>query len=263
MSNSTARPYVPLGTGIMSRLLIGFVTLIIILAVWEAAVKMGFVEALFLPAPSDIWHRAVDMTGDGSLIANIFASTRRVMVGFLLATIVAVPLGIAMGSSPLCMAIFNPLLSFLRPLPSMSWVPLSLLWFGISESQKYSIVFMGSLAPALLYIIDSTRNVDPLLIRAAKNLGAKRHNIMFGIILPAALPQIITGLKVMLGIAWTCVISAELIAAREGLGFMIMNGKEYFQTDTVVLGMVMISITVLLTDLVMRIIERRLVSWQD
>ena len=168
-----------------------------------------------------------------------------------------------MGSSPLCMAIFNPLLSFLRPLPSMSWVPLSLLWFGISESQKYSIVFMGSLAPALLYIIDSTRNVDPLLIRAAKNLGAKRHNIMFGIILPAALPQIITGLKVMLGIAWTCVISAELIAAREGLGFMIMNGKEYFQTDTVVLGMVMISITVLLTDLVMRIIERRLVSWQD
>ena len=99
--------------------------------------------------------------------------------------------------------------------------------------------------------------------RASKNLGAKRHNIMFGIILPAALPQIITGLKVMLGIAWTCVISAELIAAREGLGFMIMNGKEYFQTDTVVLGMVMISITVLLTDLVMRIIERRLVSWQD
>ena len=263
MSSAIARPYVPMGTGIVSRLIIGFTTLIIILGVWEAAVKMGFIEALFLPAPSDIWRRAVDMTGDGSLIANIFASTRRVMVGFLLATIVAVPLGIAMGSSPLCMAIFNPLLSFLRPLPSMSWVPLSLLWFGISESQKYSIVFMGSLAPALLYIIDSTRNVDPLLIRAAKNLGAKRHNIMFGIILPAALPQIITGLKVMLGIAWTCVISAELIAAREGLGFMIMNGKEYFQTDTVVLGMVMISITVLLTDLVMRIIERRLVSWQD
>ena len=262
MSNSVARPYVPMGTGIVSRLIIGFATLIIILAIWEAAVKMGFVEALFLPAPSDIWHRAVDMTGDGSLIANIFASTRRVMVGFLLATIVAVPLGIAMGSSPLCMAIFNPLLSFLRPLPSMSWVPLSLLWFGISESQKYSIVFMGSLAPALLYIIDSTRNVDPLLIRAAKNLGAKRHNIMFGIILPAALPQIITGLKVMLGIAWTCVISAELIAAREGLGFMIMNGKEFFQTDTVVLGMVLISFTVLVTDLCLRLLERWVLAWQ-
>src|SRR5690606_10643722 len=116
-------------------------------------------EPLFLPAPSDIWNRAVSMLGDGTLVNNILASTRRVMVGFCLASLVAVPLGILLGSSPFFMAVFSPLLSFLRPLPSMSWVPLSLLWFGRSEPQKYSIVFMGSLAPAPLYVIESTRNV--------------------------------------------------------------------------------------------------------
>jgi taurine transport system permease protein len=253
----------PWGSGLLSRSLIGLLTLLILLGIWEAAVRGGAVEPLFLPAPSDIWNRAVSMLGDGTLVNNILASTRRVMVGFCLASLVAVPLGILLGSSPFFMAVFNPLLSFLRPLPSMSWVPLSLLWFGISETQKYSIVFMGSLAPALLYVIESTRNVDPILIRAAKNLGANRYHVMFGVILPSALPQIITGLKVMLGIAWTCVISAELIAAREGLGFMIMNGKEYFQTDTVMLGMVMISVTVLVTDLVLRFLEKRLVPWQD
>ncbi|NLC35085.1 MAG: ABC transporter permease subunit [Alcaligenaceae bacterium] len=155
------------------------------------------------------------------------------------------------------------LLSFLRPLPSMSWIPLSLLWFGITETQKYSIVFMGTFAPALVYVIEATRNVDPLLIRAAQNLGASRWQVMREVILPGSLPQILSGMKVILGLAWTCVISAELIAAREGLGFLIMNGKEFFQTEVVVLGMVMISITVLITDFVFRLIENHILRWQQ
>ncbi|VVE12918.1 ABC transporter permease [Pandoraea communis] len=111
-------------------------------------------------------------------------------------------------------------------------------------------------------MIEATRNVDPLLIRAAKNLGASNAQVMREVILPASLPQILSGLKIILGLSWTCVISAELVAAREGLGFLIMNGKEFFQTEVVVLGMVMISVTVLVTDIVFRAIERKVLRWQ-
>ncbi len=229
--------------------------------VWELICRMGWIEPIFLPAPSQIADRAVKMYAQGTLIEHVAASTRRVMVGFFFASLAAIPLGIFLGTSRFFMAVFDPIISILRPLPSMSWIPLSLLWLGITEAQKYSIVFMGAFAPSLLYVIEATKSIDPILIRAAQNLGATRKDIMKEVILPGALPQIIAGLKVMLGIAWTCVISAELVAARNGLGFMIMNGKEYFQTDTVLLGMVLISLTVMFIDFSFRRIERRILPW--
>lgn len=233
------------------------------LLVWELAIRTGLVDPLFLPSPSQVLDRGAKMFAEGTLLWHALASARRVMAGFFAATLIAVPLGIALGTSKVARAIFDPILSFLRPLPSMSWIPLSLLWFGITETQKYSIVFMGTFAPALIYVIEATRSIDPLLIRAARNLGANRWQVMREVILPGSLPQIISGLKVILGLSWTCVISAELVAAKEGLGFMIMNGKEFFQTDVVVLGMVMISLTVLLTDILSRMLEKKILAWQQ
>jgi taurine transport system permease protein len=234
----------------------------VFLLIWETACRAGLVDQIFLPSPTAVLERGVKMFSEGSLLWHVLASTRRVMIGFLVATLIAIPLGIVLGTSRISRAVFDPILSFLRPLPSMSWIPLSLLWFGISETQKYSIVFMGTFAPALLYVIEATRNIDPLLIRAARNLGANRWQVMREVILPGSLSQIISGFKIILGLSWTCVISAELVAAKEGLGFLIMNGKEFFQTDTVVLGMVMISVTVLITDIVLRKIENKVLAWQ-
>jgi len=228
---------------------------------WEGFCRLGFIESIFLPAPSKILLRAVKMLDQGTLFLHVLASARRVMVGFLVSSLVAIPFGIFLGSSRTFKAVFDPLISLLRPLPSMSWIPISLLWLGITETQKYSIVFMGSFAPSLLYIIEATRNIDPILIRAAQNLGASRWDVMKEVILPGALPQIIAGLKVMLGIAWTCIISAELVAAEEGLGFLIMNAKEYFQTDTIFLGMLLISLTVIVIDLTFRMIEGKILPW--
>jgi taurine transport system permease protein len=237
-------------------------SLLIFLLGWELVCRAGVVDPIFLPPPSQVLARASNMWGQGTLVWHVLASTRRVMVGFLAAVAVAIPLGIWLGTSRIARAIFDPVISFLRPLPSMSWIPLSLLWFGINETQKYSIVFMGSFVPALLYVMEATRSIDPLLIRAARNLGAQRWQVMREVLLPGCLPQIISGMKIILGLSWTCVISAELVAAKEGLGFMIMNGKEFFQTDTVVLGMVLISFTVLATDLLVRALERWLLDWQ-
>ena len=247
-----------------SRSLLGLsvLSLVAFIVIWEVACPSGLVEPIILPPPSKVLARAVSLWEQNLLIAHILASARRVMIGFLVAVLVAIPLGIMLGTNRIARAIFDPILSFLRPLPSMSWIPLSLLWFGITETQKYSIVFMGSFAPALLYVMEATQNIDPILIRAARNLGANRYQVMREVIFPGCMPQILSGMKVILGLSWTCVISAELVASQEGLGFMIMNGREFFQTDTVVLGMVLISFTVLLTDIVFRLIERGVLAWQ-
>ncbi len=237
-------------------------SVLVFLAIWELVCRTGLVDPIFLPPPSTVLAKGWAMAEQGTLLGQVLASARRVMTGFLADALVAIPLGIVLGTSTYARAAFDPLLSFLRPLPSMSWIPLSLLWFGITETQKYSIVFMGTFAPALVYVIEATRNIDPLLIRAAQNLGASRWQVMKEVILPGSLPQILSGMKVILGLAWTCVISAELVAAREGLGFLIMNGKEFFQTEVVVLGMVLISVTVLITDFVFRQIEHRVLRWQ-
>lgn len=254
MNNSRSEKY--------SLFMISTFSVLMFVGVWELCTRLDLIDSIFLPAPSEVFDRAVRTLENGSLVANVLASTRRVMVGFLMAVVVSVPLGLILGSSRRVCAVFDPIISLLRPLPSMSWIPLSLLWFGITETQKYSIVFMGTIAPALLYVIDATRNVDKVLILAARNMGATRFQVMRHVILPASLSQIIIGFKIILGLAWTCVISAELIAAKEGLGFMIMNGKEFFQTDTVVLGMVMISLTVLVIDAILRRIEKRVLAWK-
>ena len=254
MNNSRSEKY--------SLFMISTFSVLMFVGVWELCTRLDLIDSIFLPAPSEVFDRAVRTLENGCLVANVLASTRRVMVGFLMAVVVSVPLGLILGSSRRACAVFDPIISLLRPLPSMSWIPLSLLWFGITETQKYSIVFMGTIAPALLYVIDATRNVDKVLILAARNMGATRFQVMRHVILPASLSQIIIGFKIILGLAWTCVISAELIAAKEGLGFMIMNGKEFFQTDTVVLGMVMISLTVLVIDAILRRIEKRVLAWK-
>lgn len=243
-------------------ILVSVTAFVSFILLWEWLTRAEIIEPIFLPSPSQIYTRAEAMIGEGTLWGHVLASTRRVIVGFCLAALVAVPFGIFLGTSRFFMAFFDPVISLLRPLPSMAWIPLSLLWLGISETQKYSIVFMGSFAPSLLYVMEATKNVDPIYIRAAKNLGASHYSIMKEIILPGASPQILAGLKVMLGIAWTCVISAELVAAHEGLGFLIMNGREYFKTDTVLLGMVLISFTVIIIDNILKVIERKILPWK-
>ncbi|MCA8940161.1 MAG: ABC transporter permease subunit, partial [Planctomycetes bacterium] len=142
-----------------------------------------------------------------SLLEHIYWSTRRVLIGFLISALIAIPLGTALALFPRARALFSPIISFLRPLPSISWVPLAVIWFGVSEFEKLMILFMGCFTAALLYTMEAALKVDPVLIRAARNLGASERQILFKVLLPAAMPNIFAGLKVVLAIAWTCIIS--------------------------------------------------------
>src|SRR6185437_9112296 len=182
-------------------------------------------------------------------------SAIRVLVGFLLSAAVGVPLGILLGSSEALRWVVGPLVSVIRPLPSLSWIPLSLLWLGIGEPQKYAIVFMGTLAPLIVFVTDATLRVDSVFVKAARNLGASRLQVMTEVILPGALPSIMSGLKVTLALAWTCIISAEMVGAQRGLGFLIWNAKDWGNIGQVMVGMLMISATVLFLDAVFRVLE--------
>jgi taurine transport system permease protein len=167
-----------------------------------------------------------------------------------------------MGMSSLVRAALNPIISIIRPLPALSWIPLSMLWLGIDEQQKYAIVFMGCFASVLVYTTDATMRVSNTLILAARNLGASRLQVIRLVVLPGALQDILSGLKVVLAIAWTCVISAEMVGANSGLGFRIWTAKEWSDTGQVLVGMLSISLTVLILDIMFRGLERLLMPWQ-
>jgi len=209
----------------------------------------------------DGWKLLTDSGASPSLLEHVLWSTMRILAGFLLSAAVAVPLGILMGLSPRWRAALTPIISFLRPLPSISWVPLALIWLGAGELQKLAIIFMGSFSAALIYTLEATLKVEPDLIRAALNLGASRRHLLWRVLLPAALPNILSGLKVVFAIGWTCVISAEIVGTPKGLGALIWMSKETSHTAAVLVGMAAISAVVLVLDAVLSHFERRLVPW--
>ncbi|MEN8166692.1 MAG: ABC transporter permease [Pseudomonadota bacterium] len=245
-------------------LVFGALGLLAFLGGWELLVRLGVIDPFFLPAPSAVLERMTQLASgpEAVLWHDIRMSASRVLTGFTLSTLVGVPFGLLMGMSPGVRAAFNPIVSIIRPLPALSWIPLSMLWLGIDEQQKYAIVFMGSFASVLVYTTDATLRVDQTLIAAARNLGASRLQVIRHVVLPGALPNILSGLKVVLAIAWTCVISAEMVGANSGLGFRIWTAKEWSDTGQVLVGMLSISITVLLLDILFRGLERLLLPWQ-
>jgi taurine transport system permease protein len=244
------------------KLLLNVLSVFGFLALWMAATELGWVSPIFLPSPAAVAAEGQKLIATGDLWTAVLASSERVFLGFVLAAVVAVPTGILMGVWWPAKAIMDPFVSLLRPLPSITWIPLTMLWLGIGESQKVMIVFLGSWIYILLYTLESTKRVDPLLIRAARNLGANDVAVMKEVILPGALPGILAGLKVTLAISWSCVLSAEMIAAQTGLGALIWMAKDWGNLPLVLLGMVCISITVLIADLVADRLERLLQPWE-
>jgi len=210
----------------------------------------------------DAWMLLTDPGGGRpSLLDHIFWSTLRIVAGFLISSLLAVPLGIAMALYPRLRATISPIISFLRPLPSIAWVPLALIWLGAGEAQKLAIIFMGSFSAALIYTIEATLRVDPILVRAARNLGVSEGQLLGKVLLPAALPSIVSGLKVVMAIGWTCVISAEIVGTQKGLGSLIWNSREISKTSWVLVGMASISAMVLLLDTLFHVIEKKLLPW--
>ncbi|MBX3596712.1 MAG: ABC transporter permease [Rhizobiaceae bacterium] len=243
-------------------MLLSLLSVLAFLGIWTFVTEMHIVKPVFLPSPLSVLKEAASLVQSGELWVSILASSKRVFSGFFLAAALAVPLGVLIGVWWPAKAIVDPFISLLRPLPSITWIPLSILWLGIGEAQKIAIVFMGSWVYILLYTVESTKRVDPILIRAARNLGAGDLTVMKDVVLPGALPGIIAGLKVTLAISWSCVITAEMVAAQNGLGALIWTAKDWGNMPLVLVGMVCISLTVLVADWIMLRLERLLLPWE-
>jgi taurine transport system permease protein len=245
---------------------ISVVTVIALVALWFLVTNMGWIKPLFLPTPQAVFVQFRDyLTGavnDRPLLEHFAASLLRVFSAFLLACLTAIPVGIAMGVSRVARGIFDPPLEFYRPLPPLSYLPLVIIWFGIDELPKVILIFLACFAPLALSARHGMKAATPEQIHAAYSMGASRWQVIRHVILPAAMPEVLVGMRIAIGFGWTTLVAAEMVAANVGLGQMVLNASNFLRTDIVVMGIVVIGVVAYLFDLLMRWVERRAVPWK-
>ncbi|PKU23970.1 ABC transporter permease [Telmatospirillum siberiense] len=252
-------------TAAFGRRLRPFAFLATLVAAWELVCRFWLPVldpqfSILLPSPSVLLLTAGKMIATGELLHHLADSLRREAIAFLLA-LVAVPVGIGMGWWRGLHEQLYPVFEILRPIPPLAWIPLSILWFGLGDVQNEFIIFLGMVFPILLNTVAGVRQVDRNLIRAARSLGAGQAALLRRVVLKAALPQIVIGLRVGLGFGWMALVAAELVGANSGLGFLINDARSLLRTDIVIVGMLAIGITGLIIDLALRRLARGLLPW--
>ena len=242
-----------------------FWLLVLFIAVWQTVSVLGvrFNPQLdvMLPPPTAVFSAAMDLIERGVLHTHVLASLSRVLTAVGTATLIGVPLGLAMGWSPKFRKAVDPLIEFIRPIPPLAWIPLSILWFGIGDTQIVYIIFLAAFFPIVLNSMAGARDVEPYLVRAGLSLGARPGELFFPVVLPGALPNIFTGMRIGLGIGWMALVAGELVAAPSGLGFMINNARTVFRSDYILLGMVLIGVLGLVLDFLMRKAALLVMPW--
>lgn len=250
----------------LERRFAGMVSIAALFVLWEVVARwlLPALEpqaATLMPPPSRVFYAGWRAARSGVLFTHILASTQRVMIAWGAVCLIAIPLGIAMGWWSRFNRYANPLVELVRPIPPLAWIPISILWFGIGLTQNVFIIMIGTFFPVLLNTIHGVRGIDPILIRAALNFGATPGKMLRKVVFYAALPSIFTGMRIGLGVAWMVLVAAELVAATSGLGFMIEDARNFLLTDVIFMGMIMIGCMGILMELILRLIERRVLVW--
>lgn len=244
---------------------ISLLTLTTLLIAWWAVTATGVIERLFLPPPAAVlqkgWLLATSGYMDSTLWQHLAASLSRIGLGLGFAVLTAVPVGIAIGANRIARGIFDPLIEFYRPIPPLAYLPLIVIWCGIGELSKVLLIYLAIFAPIAIATATGVRTVDPAKLRAAQSLGATRAQLIRHVILPSALPDILTGVRIGLGVGWSTLVAAELIAATSGLGFMVQSAAQFLVTDVVVLGILVIALIAFALEMGLRALQRKLVPW--
>ncbi|WP_103102826.1 taurine ABC transporter permease TauC [Pseudomonas sp. LFM046] len=249
----------------LSTLSISILTLASLVLAWWAVTTAGLIEPLFLPSPQAIARKGWILLNQGYMDASLWqhlgASLGRIGVALLAAVLTAVPLGVAIGRNRIARGIFDPLIEFYRPIPPLAYLPLIVIWCGIGELSKVLLIFLAIFAPIAIATATGVRNVDPAKLRAAQSLGASQAQLIRHVILPSALPDILTGVRIGLGVGWSTLVAAELVAATRGLGFMVQSAAQFLVTDVVILGILVIALIAFALELGLRALQRKLVPW--
>jgi len=243
-----------------------FASIATLILLWVLSSVFEWVKPIYWPPIQDVWHQFILISSEGyrnsTLLEHIGASVTRVLAGFILGCLIGIPLGFALALSKTMNRVFDPIVEFLRPMPPLALIPLVILWLGIGESAKIFLLFLASVWILALAARSGAMSTNLSKVHAAYTLNANKRQILFHVILPNALPEIFTGMRVAIGVCWGTVVAAELVAAESGLGMMVMVASKFLSTDIVVLGVILISLIAYVIDIFMRYLERKFVPWR-
>lgn len=241
-------------------------TIVALFAFWLFAARYHWINPLFLPSPAKVaqaFWRVLTVGYQGSLLhQHLEASLARVLTGYFLACFVGLPLGLMMGFSPRFRAVFDPLIEFYRPLPPLALYTLLVMWLGIGDLSKVSLLFLAALPPLTISAMEAAKAVDAKYVKLARSLGASRAQLLHHVYLPACLPGICTGMRISLGFTYTVLVAAEIVAADQGIGWMIWDASKFLLSDVVIMGLFVLGFTGLFLDWLVRRLERILTPWR-
>ncbi|PWH14996.1 MAG: ABC transporter permease [Anaerolineae bacterium] len=231
------------------------------LLAWILVTALGLVPRIFLPSPTAVINELIRQIQSGILWQDASTSLYRIFIGWLISTLVAVPIGILMGNFHFFEGLFEPFIDLVRYMPAVAFVPLTILWLGVGDTQKYAILFIGTFFQEVLLIMDNVKTVPRELIQISSTFGLNKWEILRDVILRAAMPGIWDTFRITLGWAWTYLVVAELVAASVGLGYRIMRAQRFLETETIILGILIIGFMGLITDYIFKISYKKLFRW--
>ncbi|MCB2017185.1 MAG: ABC transporter permease [Hydrogenophaga sp.] len=231
------------------------------LLIWGAFALWGGMDPTFMPSPAAVLAKFWFWLTENDLIDDMAISTYRVVAGFALSAVIALPLGLFIGSYRAVQALLEPLTDFIRYMPAVAFIPLVMLWIGIGEGSKIAIIFIGTFFQMVLMVAEDVRRVPAAQVEAAQTMGANRRELIEKVILPSAKPALMDTMRITMGWAWTYLVVAELVAANSGLGYAILRAQRFLQTDTIFAGIIVIGLIGLLTDQLFRFAHRKAFPW--
>ena len=233
------------------------------LILWSILTYGRFVDPLFLPSPGRVFQAGADLFSEFEFMTDILNSVYRVMMGFVVAALIGVPIGLMMGTFKVAEALTEPVVGFIRYMPASAFIPLFILWLGIGDIEKIAIIFVGSFFQLVLMVAVVAKNVHKDLLETAYTLGAKRFQVIRKVLLPASLPGIVDTLRIIVGWAWTYIIVAELVASASGIGYMIISSQRMLRTGNIIFGILTIGMLGLLTDFFSKWLYHKLFPWVE
>jgi sulfonate transport system permease protein len=248
---------------VRKRTTLSLVLPLVALAAWAIATSVGGVKVYQLASPADVARELAALAASGLLWSNLSASVERVALGFACAFVCALVLGTAVGLSPRVEAALDPTLQAVRAVPSLAWVPLILIWLGIGENAKVTLIAIGAFFPIYVNLVAGIRGVDRKLVEVAEVLGIRGIELARRVVIPAALPSLLVGARIGLTQAWLFLVAAELLASTRGLGFMLTEGQQISRTDEILTAILLLALCGKLSESAMRFVERRLLRWTD
>ena len=241
-------------------------SIVAIFAAWWLASHLRWLPPLFLPTPETVvtrfYESVMGQLTDAPLATHFGWSMFRVFSAFALACVTAIPIGIGMGVSRIVRGIFDPPIEFYRPLPPLAYLPLIVIWFGIDEFSKVLLIYLACFAPMAMSAQAGVRSVSQEQVHAALSMGASNWQVIRHVVIPAAMPEILTSMRIAIGFGWTTLVAAEMVAATHGLGQMVLNASNFLRTDIVIMGIIVIGAIAYSFDLLMRYVERLVVPWK-